>query len=57
MHDYSDTPRRGMPRRLEVRVCVVNIQYPFKHKPALQSGHQKMDLFLTMFLEHVVYLL
>jgi hypothetical protein len=52
------TPQRGAPqRRLEVKVCVVNVQYPFKHKQALQWGHQKMDLFLTMFLEHMVYLL
>jgi hypothetical protein len=50
--DYSDTLRTGKPRRkLEVKICAVHLKYPSKHKPDSQSGHQKMEFFLTSRLE------
>jgi len=56
--DYSDTLRTGEPRRkLEVKVCAVNLKHPSKHKPDSQSGHQQMEFFLITRVEDTNHLL
>jgi hypothetical protein len=57
LHDYSDTLWKEKPRRkLELKICAVNLKHPSKHKPDSQSGRQQTEFFLTTRLEDTNHL-